>query len=93
MEPVGCKGGEALAALATCQPTALGVPNADGGRQIQPRRRPCREHPNANGAKPRTPDVKIGDMSDDLTVMGIAVTAAADGFCGERSDWFYAHQA
>ena len=65
------QGGEAVAALADMPADTLGVPMLDGGEDPAPAV-VHREHPNAIGAPH-----EVRGMSDDLTVMGIAATAAA----------------
>ena len=78
------QGGEAVAALADMPADTLGVPMLDGGEDPAPAV-VHREHPNAIGAPH-----EVRGMSDDLTVMGIAATAAA---AMGREQIVLAHQA
>ena len=78
------QGGDAIAALADMPADTLGVPMLDGGEDPAPAV-VHREHPNAVGAPH-----EVRGMSDDLTVMGIAATAAA---AMGREQVVLAHQA
>ena len=81
---IGCRAAEAVAALADMPADTLGVPMLDGGEDPAPAV-VHREHPNAIGAPH-----EVRGMSDDLTVMGIAATAAA---AMGREQIVLAHQA